>query len=437
MIDFACGKGDLLLHLAKRLPSLEVGVGIDIAPSAIEACEKRTRQLEGTHKIGTKLNWIAAGLEGLSGLLSSSKVPSFDLLLCRDAYYLLSADEQCTFWKTAFSLLGDGGAVFIADLSVRRGMEGTAEALLVRRQHGGQPIIWNHESGKHRSFSHISLARKVGFELNGDVKIDEFAVGDSYREAASQFRGDEKTVEVYSKLATFAAYDEVAQCSSVPYIQSIFVKTAPNAVLEDREHIGIELEREINGALRPGSVLLPWKSWSLIIGRSGAGKTTLLNLLAGTAKCRGVCRVNLSDKKIYLLPQDVELLSQLTVGQNIELFSNAMSDLARVCTILGLDAKLLRRKADSRLSGGERQRVAIAQALVAGPDILLLDEPSRGIDRVRREQLLYYLGEYRKSGNNPSTVIWVDHDFWSMRESFDTIYEIMGGRVVCLDAKAT
>ena len=79
------------------------------------------------------------------------------------------------------------------------------------------------------------------------------------------------------------------------------------------------------------------------------------------------------------------------------------------------------------LSGGEKQRVALASILVAQPRVIVLDEPTRGMDWQLKKELLDFLDDYRREGN---TVIMVTHDVEMAAECADRVILLSEGRVV-------
>lgn len=138
------------------------------------------------------------------------------------------------------------------------------------------------------------------------------------------------------------------------------------------------------------SVELDLKTYGLI-GPNGAGKTTLIRILAGTLKKDGgeVIFEN-ADAKIGYLPQFFGCFPELTVREQMEYFA-CVKDLPAKTHEESIAAAL--RKVDmsaytdmkcGKLSGGMTRRVGIAQALLGDPDILLLDEPTVGLDPEER-----------------------------------------------------
>jgi urea transport system ATP-binding protein len=133
-----------------------------------------------------------------------------------------------------------------------------------------------------------------------------------------------------------------------------------------------------------------------VMGRNGVGKSTLLRTIMGLVKVReGAIRMgalpltNLSPHRIAragigYVPQGREILPRLTVQENLHLGLEAAPDhkakmpedeLFALFPIL----KEFRRRPGGNLSGGQQQQLAIARALISGPSLLLLDEPTEGI----------------------------------------------------------
>jgi zinc/manganese transport system ATP-binding protein len=164
-----------------------------------------------------------------------------------------------------------------------------------------------------------------------------------------------------------------------------------------------------------------------VVGPSGSGKSTLLRLLTGTVDCYGgslrVLGQSLSrgntPRSIGYMPQmaDSDPFFPLTIEQVVLLGLVAESrrrpwfsaeERARVAQLLDrLGLSHLARARIGELSGGQRQRAFFARALVRDPALLLLDEPTSGVDLVNRAEVLRLLGELNDEG---LTVVLTTHD---------------------------
>jgi len=162
-----------------------------------------------------------------------------------------------------------------------------------------------------------------------------------------------------------------------------------------------------------------------VIGPNGAGKTTLLSILAGISKAdEGEVRV--SAGKVGWVPQQAALYRRLTVEENLLLFARLErhpDPHGSVEGMLGLTGLGERRgEVVARLSGGNQQRINIAIGLLARPSVLLLDEPSVGLDPRQRARLWEFIGGL--AGDHGTTVIFSTHD---IQEA-----ERYGGRMLVL-----
>jgi molybdate transport system ATP-binding protein len=130
--------------------------------------------------------------------------------------------------------------------------------------------------------------------------------------------------------------------------------------------------------------------------------------------------------------QDARLFPHLDVERNLHFGWRrardklAESGIAHVVEMLGLRA-LLRRK-PANLSGGEKARVALGRALLAGPEVLLLDEPLAALDVGRKNEILPYLERLRDGTKLP--VLYVSHSLDEVSRLAQDILVIEGGRVV-------
>lgn len=165
-----------------------------------------------------------------------------------------------------------------------------------------------------------------------------------------------------------------------------------------------------------------------VLGRSGSGKSTLLNLIAGvdeadagTIVLAGVdvtraderARATLRARSIGFVFQSFHLLPTLTVAENVALPLELAGRSARAARdrVRQLLARVgLADRADAWphvLSGGEQQRVAVARAAVAGPELLLCDEPTGNLDDDAAALVLQLIGELRR--DQGCAVVLVTH----------------------------
>ena len=167
-----------------------------------------------------------------------------------------------------------------------------------------------------------------------------------------------------------------------------------------------------------------------IIGPNGAGKTTLLSLLAGHAKPDGG-EVDLGPKDIGWVPQQTALYGKLSVEENLRLFAR-LEKVPDVDATVGamLDQTGLRDRAReelSKLSGGNRQRVNIAVGMLAGPKVLLLDEPSSSLDPRQRERLWEWVSGLAQAG---TAVVFTTHNVGEAERWADRVVVLADGEVL-------
>lgn len=146
---------------------------------------------------------------------------------------------------------------------------------------------------------------------------------------------------------------------------------------------------------------LPEEGVIAVLGPSGSGKTTLLRAFAGLLVPASGRITGLADKRCAFVFQEDRLMSFLTARENVAFVDGARG--ADECLALVELTESAGKKA-AELSGGMQRRVAIARALRAGGDVLILDEPFKGLDDALRERICQ-----RLRGLFPLTVI-ATHD---------------------------
>ena len=129
-----------------------------------------------------------------------------------------------------------------------------------------------------------------------------------------------------------------------------------------------------------------------LTGPSGCGKTSLLRVLTGLQPPdRG--SVRLSVKRLGMVFQEPRLLSWRTAAENVNLVLSDSSETLLVAEewLSKLEMSDAVRLYPAELSGGMQQRVAIARALAVQPDLLVLDEPFKGLDSALRDRMLHVI----------------------------------------------
>ncbi len=182
-----------------------------------------------------------------------------------------------------------------------------------------------------------------------------------------------------------------------------------------------------------------------LLGPNGAGKTTLISIIAGlTRASAGTVRVMGADvikdyrrarRLLGVVPQELVFDPFFTVRETLRIQSgyfglrnnNAWID--EVIDHLDLGAKA---DANMRtLSGGMKRRVLVAQALVHRPPVIVLDEPTAGVDVELRQGLWQFIRRLNRDGH---TIVLTTHYLEEAEELCDRIAMLKGGKLVALDS---
>lgn len=191
------------------------------------------------------------------------------------------------------------------------------------------------------------------------------------------------------------------------------IKTVyPDETALEADNLWFRYEKDGPDVVKGFSLTLQKGAFFALLGGNGAGKTTSLKVLSGLRKpYRGEVRIN---GKLGLLPQNPQsLFVKKTVREDLyEVFrgmrmENTEKDaqVARVAQVCALQDFLDRHPYD--LSGGEQQRAALAKVLLTSPDILLLDEPTKGFDA---EFKVSFGGILKRLNRQGVTILMVSHD---------------------------
>ncbi|TBW35489.1 ABC transporter ATP-binding protein [Siculibacillus lacustris] len=200
----------------------------------------------------------------------------------------------------------------------------------------------------------------------------------------------------------------------------------------------IRAVRNVSFRVEPGELVT-------IVGANGAGKTTVLNALCGLRDIRGG-RIRLGTTDItHLPPQDRvalglsqvpegrRLFPRMTVAENLEIGAYTRREAAAVAAdlewVLELFPRLRERgrQLAGTLSGGEQQMVAMGRAVMARPDVLVLDEPTMGLAPQIVDLVLDAL---RAINANGVTVLLVEQNAYRALEIADRAFVLESGEIV-------
>lgn len=191
--------------------------------------------------------------------------------------------------------------------------------------------------------------------------------------------------------------------------------------------------RDADWVLRGLDLVAPQGKVTAIVGGNGSGKTTLLQLACGAlAPQRGRLSRPHAASQAYLPQSPRAILSAQTVHDELMLWSKGAGyDEAQVAAMmerLGLAGVAARNPLD--LSGGQQQLVAFAKLLLTQPDLLILDEPTKGLDAVARAKLARLVQELRQEGRS---VLLTTHDLAFVSAVADSVSLLFDGAVTCTE----
>ena len=234
------------------------------------------------------------------------------------------------------------------------------------------------------------------------------------------------------------AFPQTPQYPAIP-APELSEETAPSAL--SLKELWFRYEKDSPDILRGVSAEVPKGSLYAILGGNGAGKSTTLKAICGICKpYRG--KVTLFGKQIdkyknrqlfshclAMLPQDPKsLFVKKTVREDLEEMTKdkaLIEETAATCQITSL--------LDSHpydLSGGEQQRAALAKVLLTQPKLLLLDEPTKGIDSFFKETFAEILANLKKQG---ITIVMVSHDVEFCARYADLVSMFFDGQILTTD----
>ncbi|OOF57807.1 molybdenum ABC transporter ATP-binding protein ModC [Rodentibacter genomosp. 2] len=209
----------------------------------------------------------------------------------------------------------------------------------------------------------------------------------------------------------------------------------------------INVKKQLGQLALQANLSIPEQGVTAIFGLSGSGKTSLINLVAGLIQPdEGFIQLNdrtlvdietqvyipVHQRKIGYVFQDARLFPHYNVKGNLRygMKNIQKEDFDYIVELLGI-GHLLKRYPIT-LSGGEKQRVAIGRALLADPDILLMDEPLSALDVPRKRELMHYLERLSQEINIP--ILYVTHSLDELLRLADLVVLMENGKVKAYDS---
>ena len=231
--------------------------------------------------------------------------------------------------------------------------------------------------------------------------------------------------------------------------ENLIANEIPSAPLDDEiynaalslKELWFRYEKDSPDVLRSVSAEVPKGSLYAIVGGNGAGKSTTLKAVCGICRpYRGKVKVfgkalekykssELFNGCLAMLPQDPKsLFVKKTVREDLTEMTRDEKKIARIAAMCEIEHLLDSHPYD--LSGGEQQRSALAKVLLTDPKLLLLDEPTKGIDSFFKEKLAKILCKLKEQG---ITVVMVSHDVEFCAKYADLVSMFFDGQILTTD----
>ena len=189
-------------------------------------------------------------------------------------------------------------------------------------------------------------------------------------------------------------------------------------------------------------LVVPRGGFTILLGRNGAGKTTTLRTIMGLWRAsQGTIRFagadvtarptpDIASAGIAYVPENMSIFSGLTVRENLVLAARAgplqAGKLERIFSLFPALERFYGLAAGA-LSGGQKQMLSIARALIEPRDLILIDEPTKGLAPAIVTNMIRAFREVKKAG---ATVLLVEQNFMAARMLGDTVAVMDDGRIV-------
>ena len=182
-----------------------------------------------------------------------------------------------------------------------------------------------------------------------------------------------------------------------------------------------------------------------VMGPNGAGKSTVLKAIMGLAPVSGgrvywrqnqlvAATHEVVKEGISFVPQGRRVFTHLTIQENLEMgclyLKDRVEKQGRLDSVMGLFPILQEKRRDlaSQMSGGQQQMLALGRGLMAGPEMLLLDEPTLGLAPIIVKEVFQKVAEI--SERLDTTIFVVEHNIKGVLNIVDRAYVLQNGRVV-------
>ena len=219
-------------------------------------------------------------------------------------------------------------------------------------------------------------------------------------------------------------------------------------VVKDLTHVYMPGTPYQHVALDNVSLTINDGEFAAIIGHTGSGKSTLVQHFNGLIKATSgsiiVNGIDITQKDadmkqarrmvglVFQYPEyqlfEETIYKDIAFGpRNLKLSEEEIDERVReACALVNLDFETMKEKSPFELSGGQKRRVAIAGVLAMRPDILILDEPTAGLDPRGRDEILALIEAWHKSGK---TIIMVSHSMDDVAKYADLIIAFKSGKI--------
>lgn len=200
----------------------------------------------------------------------------------------------------------------------------------------------------------------------------------------------------------------------------------------DARGVWARYERDADWVLRGLDISVATGEVHALVGGNGSGKSTLLALMAGVRRANRGALCVIPTKKA-LLPQDPKALfaCECVEDELMEWTGIGAYGAAEAQVMLSrLDLASCAERHPYDLSGGQRQLLALGKVLLVGPQLLLLDEPTKGLDRTARKEVARLVDEARRGG---ATIVMATHDFEFASAVADRMSLLFDGEVACTE----